>query len=93
MIATIITIGIAFYWLGIETNWLTVRLPYGKSLLVVEPEPQAVKILATSKPMLALPVGNPDNYPMTLTIDTTILRGLIAQLSKTELELTEEYYA
>ncbi len=44
----------------------------------------------TSKSILALPAGNPANYPMTLTTDIKTLKAMIDQLSKTELELTEE---
>ncbi len=88
MIATLLIIGIAFYWMLQETNWLTIRLPMGK----VTNKTLIAKPITENKSVVALPVGNPDNYPITLTIDTVTLRGLIDQLSKTELELTEEYY-
>jgi len=32
MIIASIIIGLAFYWLGVETNWLRVRLEVGESL-------------------------------------------------------------
>ncbi len=87
MIATLIIIGIAFYWMLRETDYLRIRLPMGK---VAD---KTTLLLPASKPALALPAGNPDNYPMTLTIDTATLKDLISNLSKTEMELTEEYYA
>jgi hypothetical protein len=31
MITTIAVIGMAMFWLGYETNWFTIRLPYGKA--------------------------------------------------------------
>ena len=34
MTATIIMIGIALIWLGYETKWLTIRLPYGRKILL-----------------------------------------------------------
>jgi len=34
MITCIIIVGLAFIWLGYETNWLTIRLPKGKSVAV-----------------------------------------------------------
>lgn len=37
MLALII-IAIAFIWLGYETNWLTIRLPYGSLPVIPEPE-------------------------------------------------------
>lgn len=100
MIATLTIIAVAFYWLAYETDWFTVRLEsteYQRRQLVKTeikvnadiPESQAVKIL-TSKPVLMLTAGNPANYPMTLTTTVKELRDLIDQLSKTELELTEE---
>ncbi len=98
MIATLITIGIAFYWMLRETDYLRIRLPMGKdNALIVEVEniaiePQAVKLLTASKPILALPIPDPDNYPMTLTTDIKTLKAMIDQLSKTELELTEEVW-
>lgn len=84
MIATLLVIALAFYWMLRETDWLRVRLLIGAD------KPQSIKLPSAAKPMLALPMGNPNNYPMTLTIDTCVLRELIDQLSKTELELTEE---
>ncbi len=84
MIATLLIIGILFYWLMIETNWLRVRLLIGSD---VSP---AIKLLTASKPVLMLTSGNPDTYPMTLTTTVRELKALIDQLSKTELELTEE---
>ena len=32
MIELIITIGLALIWLGYETNWMTIRLPYGADI-------------------------------------------------------------
>ncbi len=85
MIATIIIICIAFVWLMRETDYLRVRLPVGK-------DKPAIKLLPVSKPVLMLTAGNPANYPMTLTTTVKQLKDLIDQLSKTELELTEEVY-
>ena len=34
MIYSIITIGLAFCWLLYETKFLTIRLPYGRNLLM-----------------------------------------------------------
>ncbi|KKN64734.1 hypothetical protein LCGC14_0488660 [marine sediment metagenome] len=36
MIATIIIIGLAFIWLGYETNWMRVRLPIGASTPIIK---------------------------------------------------------
>ncbi len=36
MIAALLVIGLAFVWLGYETNWLTIQLPYGKVILTTK---------------------------------------------------------
>lgn len=41
MIALIITMIIAFTWLGYETNWMTIRLVYGASAQIIERKPLA----------------------------------------------------
>ncbi len=33
MIIASIILALAFAWLGIETDWLTIRLPYGKAMV------------------------------------------------------------
>lgn len=50
MITAIIIIGIALSWLGYETDWMAVRLPYGK------PSTSKVLLLSapTTKPVLLL---------------------------------------
>ena len=35
MLVSLLLIGIAFIWLLIETDWLTIRLEYGKPSLIV----------------------------------------------------------
>ncbi len=52
MLATIIIVSLALAWLGWESNWLTIRLPYGATshpALLLAPEPAR----------LALPAANP----------------------------------
>ena len=60
MIATILIVGAALVWLGFETNWLTIRLTYGKpsapyltarheTLLLPAPVP-VLMLLAPRKP-------------------------------------------
>lgn len=85
MIPTIVILAIAFEWLMLESDYMRVRLPMGKV-----PDKTPVKLLPAITPMLALPAGNPDNYPMTLTIEVRKLRELLDQLSKAELALKEE---
>lgn len=44
----VIFLGVVFYWLMIETNWLRVRLPHG----VVESESDALSAVLAIVPML-----------------------------------------
>ncbi len=87
MIATLTIIAIAFTWLAYETDWFTVRLE------TTEYQIQQNKIKAIiPEPILALPAGDPMRYMMTLATDIKTLRAMVDELSKTELELTEEVH-
>jgi len=91
MIATIIIIALAFIWLLKETNYLTIRL---ETTEYQRQQAESVKVKADmSQPILALPASNPANYLITLTTTVKELKSMIDQLSKTELELTEEVYS
>lgn len=50
VILAIIIIGTAFYWLGRETKWLTVRLPVG----LLPKEDEALNAIISLTPMLVL---------------------------------------
>lgn len=68
-------------WLGMETDWLRLRLPTGSN--------HNTLLLSPVQPVLMLPAGNPNAYSYTLTMDIAELKKLIKELSAKELELNE----
>ncbi len=57
MIATILIVGIALAWLGYESDWLTIRLPYGATsqpASLLTPETTRATMPAKPNPVLLL---------------------------------------
>ncbi len=79
MLISIAIIALALAWLMRESNWLRVRLAYGK--------PASVKLLKAGPVYLQLPAGNPDGYPMSRTFNLGWLKDKITELSRQELEI------